>query len=573
MNGKLSILLLPALLVLLLTACSPAVPPPITYEPTQLRFSGERTYAIEEEFVTRFTDRHSGTEQNRLATEWLGDQFEASGWTCQIDSWQVINYDLPVTLRNVVCKLPGSDPDDPREILVVAHHDQAPTTIQGADNDGSGIAILLHLAEIFESEGPPAYTLVFVATDAEEYGMLGSLRYIETHPNVENIIAGISLDNLGRYYHDSMNMELVGQFSGYGPIWLALTTRAAADAADGLWQVNLRVPLDQALDQAVPVSLMDQGPMVAAGVPALGFAGGFPPEFSDTNYNLWHDPGDTMDFQSAGALQGSGLVTEALIRQLLSMETFPKETGPYLYFDANKQVLRGFPLYLIFIGFLSLFFAGSYFVGGTGFKQKAGEWSGAFIHFLGFWLPLVATIFLLYLFVKVGILVDYELYPATTKDPEMLNPDWLAVSLFFVGLALFLFVGRGLARKVLLQRDAIQIGSMKSLALLLIGITGLYILIVNPFSLLFLVPVLFWFLISGRKGLGKLFDLIFFLLGGLVVYALIYFFGFQILRYGIVFLWMFLNMFATGTISFGALMAGTSVLAAGLALLVKPPQK
>ncbi|HSG43682.1 MAG TPA: hypothetical protein VLA72_11055, partial [Anaerolineales bacterium] len=326
-------------------------------------------------------------------------------------------------------------------------------------------------------------------------------------------------------------------------------------------------------DQAVPVSMMDQGPMVAAGVPAVGFAGGFPPEFSDMNYNLWHDPGDTMEFQSADALQGTGLVTEALIRQLLSMKTFPEETGPYLYFDSSKQVLRGFPLYLIFIGFLGFFFLGSYFVGGTDLKQKVAGWSGAFIHFLGFWLPLVATIFLLYLFVEVGILVEYDLYPATTKDPEMLNPDWLAVSLFFGGLALFLIVGRRLAHKYLRQQDTVQYEAMKSLALLLIGLTGLYILIVNPFSLLFLVPVLFWFLISGRKGIGKLFDLIFFLLGGLVLYALIYFFGFQILRYGILFLWMFLNMFATGTIGFGALMAGTAVIAAGLALVVTPPQK
>jgi len=312
--------------------------------------------------------------------------------------------------------------------------------------------------------------------------------------------------------------------------------------------------------------------MVAAGVPALGFAAGYPPESSDLGYSLWHEPGDTMEYQSAEALQGSGLVAEALIRQLLSMDTFPEESGPYLYFDATSQVLRGFPLYLIFIGFVGIFFVGSYFTGRTDLVAKTKHWASALIHFLGLWLPLVATILLLYLFVEVGILVDYELYPATTKDPNMLNPDWLAVSLFFLGLAIFLFVGRRLARTYLNQRDALQYGSIKSLALLLIGIVGIYILIVNPFSLLFLVPVLFWFLISGRKGAGKLFDLIFFLLGGLVVYAMIYVFGFQILRYGILFLWMFLNMFSTGTVSFGALMAGTAILAAGLTLVVNPPQ-
>ena len=94
-------------------------------------------------------------------------------------------------------------------------------TVEGADNDGAGIAILLELAAVFAGEGTPRHTLTFAATDAEEYGMLGSLRYIQTHPNTEEIVAGISMDNLGRFYYDGMNMELVGQFRGYGPVWLA----------------------------------------------------------------------------------------------------------------------------------------------------------------------------------------------------------------------------------------------------------------------------------------------------------------------------------------------------------------
>lgn len=153
----------------------------------------------------------------------------------------------------------------------------------------------------------------------------------------------------------------------------------------------------------------------------------------------------------------------------------------------------------------------------------------------------------------------------------MLNPDWLAIGLFVLGLALFFFIGRKLAALYLRKTDLVEFGAIKSLVFFIIGVVGVYIIIANPFSLLFIVPVLFWFLITGRRGLWKLLDSLFFLLGGLVVYALVYFFGFVNLRYGFVFLWMFLNMFSTGTISFGALIASTAVLAAGLALLVNPP--
>ncbi len=208
------------LFALSLAACSPQAQPQALIDPAVIQFDGEQAFAIETEFVTRFTNRHSGQPNNRLATEWLFDQFTAAGWDCSFDDWEAVLYSEIVPLRNVVCRLPGTSP---REILVVAHHDIASTTIQGADNDGSGIAILTQLARIFGSEEPPRYTLVFVSTDAEEYGMLGTRRYIQTHPDPDNIIAGLSLDNLGRDYHDGMDMELLGQFRKYGPIWLPLT--------------------------------------------------------------------------------------------------------------------------------------------------------------------------------------------------------------------------------------------------------------------------------------------------------------------------------------------------------------
>lgn len=555
------------LILLSITACSPSPENKINFDPNSIRFDGNRAFDIESEFVTQFTNRHSGTDQNRLATEWLRERFTQAGWDCSFDEWEVINYSVPVKLRNVVCRLPGEINEGVHEILVVAHHDQASTTIQGADNDGSGIAILLHLAEIFDAEKPLKYTLVFVATDAEEYGMLGSRRYIQTHANTDDIIAGISLDNLGREYYDSMNMELIGQSRKYGQIWFALTARDAARAADGLWDVNLRVPIDQALDQAAPISFMDQGPMVTAGVPAIGFAGGYPLELSDEHYRLWHDPDDTMARQSPESVGQSGAITEALIRQLLTMQEFPRESGPYLYFDESQQVLRGAPLWIIFIGFVGLFFLGSYLIGGRSLKEKFSAWRAVLPDFLSWWLPLVASILLLYVFVASGLMLEYDLYPATTKDPDILNPNWLAITLFLLGLASFLFIGRRLARKYAGHLKSPSFKHTKSFASLIIGIVGIYILLVNPFSLLFIMPTLFWFLIRGRQGKTKFIDIVLFLLGGLLVYALIYVFGFQTLRYGFTFLWMFLMMFAIQMIGFGTALISTGVIAAGLMMI------
>jgi membrane protein implicated in regulation of membrane protease activity len=91
-----------------------------------------------------------------------------------------------------------------------------------------------------------------------------------------------------------------------------------------------------------------------------------------------------------------------------------------------------------------------------------------------------------------------------------------------------------------------------------------------PFALLFLLPLVAWFAIGPRRGWGRAADVAAFLAGGLVVYALFYFMGFEILRIGWHIFWYLLMMFAIGTVSFPAAMVIMAVVAAGLALVVRP---
>ncbi|MBI4409146.1 MAG: M28 family peptidase, partial [Gemmatimonadetes bacterium] len=288
-------------------ACRAAGDVEIRSDPVSLRFSGERAFALEAELVRQFPRRHSGQPNNRRAVEWLRAHFAGLGLACSVDDWEVVNYSRPVGLRNLACSLPGRSG---REIVLVAHHDHSPATIQGADNDGSGVAILMHLAELFAADvaagGPPAHTLVFLSADAEEYGMLGSRRYVRTHPDRDRLIAAISLDNLGKKWAVGLEMSPLGQFRGYGALWLQRLAQAAARAASGIWVPRMHSPLEQAVDQAVPVSLMDQGPFVAAGVPALGFANVYDPAARDEAWRTYHSPDDVIEYQSPEVLGQSG---------------------------------------------------------------------------------------------------------------------------------------------------------------------------------------------------------------------------------------------------------------------------
>ena len=565
---KPKIMLLFSLTILLLTACSAAPEIQASFDPADLKFDSEKAFAIEAEMVTRFPDRASGYPNNKLAAEWIQTRMSAAGWDCSIDQWEIINYSKPTSLNNVICKLPG---DSAREILVIAHLDQAMTTVQGADNDAAGIAILLHLGEIFAKEKPLPYTLVFVATDAEEYGMIGSGRYMESHPDPKNIIAGFSMDNVGRSYYDGVKMEQIGQYRNYGSLWLALALKEAASHA-GLWPVVIPGVLDEMIGQMAPVSFMDQGTIVAAGVPALGIAGREPPAYAAEHYRMWHDPSDTLETQSASTVGNIGLVAEALIRQLQSMQSFPQESGPYLYNELSNQLLRGWPLWLIFISFTALFFLGSFLTARAPIAEKMKSWKAVLPHFLSFWLPFVAFVIMLYMFVETGLLLKFHRYPATTKDPYLTQPNWLIFTLALVGLALLLFLGRRIGRRFAGSGQEPPFGVIKSFALFVVGLAAVYILALNPFSLLFIVPLLLWFLITGRKGLGKILDIVFFLLGGLMLYALIYINGFLTLHYNFAFFWMLLNMIADRMVSFPTMVVIAALFAAGLSTVVGAPQ-
>lgn len=76
--------------------------------------------------------------------------------------------------RNWILKLPGSRSGRP-PILIGAHFDAAPAT-PGADDNASGIAVLLELARHFAANPAPS-PLWLVAFDLEERGMVGSTAY------------------------------------------------------------------------------------------------------------------------------------------------------------------------------------------------------------------------------------------------------------------------------------------------------------------------------------------------------------------------------------------------------------
>ncbi len=113
-----------------------------------------------------------------------------------------------VPARNVCGFLPGSDPDLRDQWIVIgAHHDhiggfrgEGDTVYNGADDNASGVAGVLELAEAFARAAQrPRRSLVFLTFTGEERGMLGSRAAIAQQLiPVERVAFMLNLDMIGR---------------------------------------------------------------------------------------------------------------------------------------------------------------------------------------------------------------------------------------------------------------------------------------------------------------------------------------------------------------------------------------
>jgi hypothetical protein len=106
--------------------------------------------------------------------------------------------------KNVIAFLPGSDPLLQKEvILLTAHLDHLglnPTMMPGANDNASGVAVVMAVAEALAKFGlRPGRTIAFILFGAEEQGVRGS-EYLLRHrpPLLEKMKAVINLDGVGR---------------------------------------------------------------------------------------------------------------------------------------------------------------------------------------------------------------------------------------------------------------------------------------------------------------------------------------------------------------------------------------
>jgi Peptidase family M28/PDZ domain/PA domain len=134
-------------------------------------------------------------------------------------------------VKNVVAVLPGKGEHADEYVVIGSHYDHlgwggfgslSPGTHaihHGADDNASGTATMLALADHFAHAGPQARTLVFIAFTAEEEGLIGSQHFV-SHPPIplEKVAAMLNLDMVGRVRNNQLYVGGAGTAPGFDAI-------------------------------------------------------------------------------------------------------------------------------------------------------------------------------------------------------------------------------------------------------------------------------------------------------------------------------------------------------------------
>lgn len=175
-----------------------------------------------------------------------------------------------------------------RIILVTAHYDHLGqrngAVYNGADDNASGVAAMLAIAAWFHDHRP-SNTLMFVALDGEEEGLLGATAFVrERVVAADSVLLDVNLDMVSR----SATRELFVVGPGRYPVLTPYLARTACSA-----QLSLMLGHDKGSTGAEDWTLQsDQGAFHGVGIPFVYFGVEDHPDY--------HKPTDDVSHIDAG---------------------------------------------------------------------------------------------------------------------------------------------------------------------------------------------------------------------------------------------------------------------------------
>ncbi len=217
--------------------------------------------------------------------------------------------------QNLGAIIPGSDPALEREwVLLGVHYDHLGVhrgvVFPGADDNASSVAMMLEVARCLSQAGPefaPRRTIVFMAFDLEEDGLVGS-QYFVNHPPrpLEDLKLMVTGDMLSRALGGVCKSDLYAMGTEFSPGIREPLRRASVDMPLTLKMIG---------NDMLAVDRSDYGPFRRRHIPFLFLSTGENPTY--------HTPDDRPETIDAAKLAAASQLVFKLLTELLNQKQLP----------------------------------------------------------------------------------------------------------------------------------------------------------------------------------------------------------------------------------------------------------
>jgi Zn-dependent M28 family amino/carboxypeptidase len=290
---------------LMLAACATTTAPVIPAAPAVPAFQAQLLEDVRILSSDEMAGRDTGSPGGEMARTYIVSRLEALGVAApavgRLQPWEATGRTRagPKTYDgvNVIGVIPGTRVSD-RYIVVTAHYDHVGTNdgqiFNGADDNASGVATMLALAAELKRQAPE-HSVIIVALDGEERGLLGAKHFVEAPPvPLTSIAMNLNFDMTARAETDG-KLWVTGTYQN--PQFRPILEGIPADGSVAL-AFGKDTPADTGEDNWVEAS--DHGAFYRAQVPFLYLGVNYHPDY--------HRPSDDFEritpavFTSATAL-------------------------------------------------------------------------------------------------------------------------------------------------------------------------------------------------------------------------------------------------------------------------------
>jgi hypothetical protein len=278
--------------------------------PADLAFDGESAY----EFVLAqdaLGPRPTGSEAGWATGDYLMEQLEGMGWEAVAHEFTFRG----VKGRNVIGKRGGGTPTELSTSPVAmlgAHYDTRPYAdhnpqgerdqwIMGANDGGSGVAVLLELARVLEVE-KTGHEIWLAFFDAEDRGDLDGWPFSVGAGMLAQDLAAERLPQLPALPEFVVVVDMVGDAEQLLPY----EAHSTAALNERIWSLAAQLGYDDVFVPRVKYAIIDDHrPFLEIGIPAI--------DIIDFDYPYWHTTQDTVDKVVPASLERVGRTLELFL--------------------------------------------------------------------------------------------------------------------------------------------------------------------------------------------------------------------------------------------------------------------